>query len=1090
MELLKLLIVEGSYNSQRFSMKKTTIFLLTLIMLSNLHFQMTQSQELTQDQDLVTITFDVEVPSAQDSLDLQEILFLDSYTYDSHTMTKISTTEFEYSIELTPGTIFKYRYGIDNQWETLNQDNKQANNYYRVLHVPAQDTTISEKVVGYIDSSPATGTAFVNVTGQIVDSTTGRGLENGEIWIGGVRGKIGRNGSFYIDSTVAGMQRVTVLPETHHYKTVMVDLSTSGDPSVNFIKINPIAVDPAKIISVTFLVKVPHFPATNQLRLIGDKPFLGYDNHFGYNLHSPVLQHLKDNWYTTTVEMHAGTAITYQYTFGAAWINIEWDNQFHRNYRKAVFYEDSVVRDKVFSWTDDPNTFDSVELTVNVPSTTPPNEAVYLHYGLTLIPMQQSGSLSWTTILWLPPWEQELKYSYQLGTFTAVYNEFNYDATHNRVVADSVGQVTDTVEGWRWIANATDPSIDSVNITIGVNVPYYTPDSDTLYLIGDGIGWSNPMTKQLTRIENHYFETQLLLDRGVTYDFSVTRGDFSSQATSNFTISGNYNGQLVHGHIDGWKDLNGNWNRTSMIGGVMLMDWWDPQMKSLVAPAFERFSNEGGQWIEYAPQWSVDHRSPTPYIGAEGGSTEEELTYIVEQAHRYDLKVYLSVGINGEVAADFTGVGWPDYTNEQWQIYRQAFLDIADYSSRIAQSLGIELLALPNYIGPNVTAFDALMNESIDLVRSQYTGQLTTSLGWTNTEYTFPAKLDYVGMYFWDNFLDGNNQPTTQQLVDAIGQDLDTRYKPFADRFNKPILFGQIAYAAVPGSNYRRDLQLGFNTIQSENYSQKVQARVYEAFFQAIANRTWVAGGFSFGYFYFQLDYPDYSIAYKQAEAVVLKWTHMFGDKNYIEPVAKYRVQNNFQLPYNSQYNEIRYSLGDNASWSNWMATSETLDLANVVTTSIHGGGEYMVWLQGRSGADTSIPISVLLQVDTAPPVLTVDRTDGIRIHVADDTSTTITIQFNERYQQVLNFSSETKQVFLPSEILAGNYNVSITAMDALGQISTEQLIIQVPISSISTSSSKQPGENSGGFLPYPILSSIIMIAMLTIFKKRINKQY
>ena len=1026
--------------------------------ISTLHFNSYTGNNLTTDQnpDTVSITFRATSLVDTDVLEIEEVQFIDGYVVDIHQMTLVDTASniFEYTWELLPGTLLKYRYGLAwTNWETFDIHNAGAGSHYRTLIVPNSDTIIDETVYGYSSGVPNGATTYANVTGQIVDSVTGEGLSDGIVWIGGISSKISRNGSFYIDSTVAGYQRMTIFSFDHYPLTLNLSLTPPGSIN-NEIRLNPINVVPSPPIQVTFLVNVPDFPDTNHLRLIGDLPNLGAIYPYVADSRAPYLQHLTGSYYMTEVELHAGVPFTYMYSIGSVGINQEKGANEQNRFRKLVLNGDTVVQDTVEKWY--PDLHYETDFVVQVPTSTP-NETVYLSYGNVLTPMTKISDYTWKVKVYYFGYDTDFAYYYQLGEFPAIYAELDHWSNNPRHYTVKNGTVNDSIPQWRWLNQTQDNGSSSIDVTLQVNIPFDTPDGDLLYLVGDlfSNGWSNPTGQQLTRLEDHLYEANLTVSRSESYRLSVTRGDFSSLAINNFTLSGYYNHQLIHNYVEAWRDRSLSWNRTSFIGGVAIMDWWDPGLIYLVEPAFKRYAENGGEWIEFVPVWNIDHLKPSIHIGDQGGVPDEDLQYITELAHKYNLKMHMNFIMNAENTPDAEGVGLPAYDASEWEVFRHQFLEMVDHHTKLAQEYGIDMVGFPLYVGPNSTLYDALMNESIDLARENYMGKLTCSIGWSNIDFTFPAKLDYVGLYLWDDFLVGNDYPTTVELRNAIELRLDSTYKQFSDKFNKPIIISQFAYASTIGSNYERSLNFWYQEGPQPVFSQTIQARMYEAFLQAVANRTWIEGMFSFGYTYFPLEYPDYSIAYKQAEAVLLKWNSVFNKDVPLIITSKELLQDNFVLDLPTDFSELRYALPNSKDWSKWDQNNGSLDLKPLITPSNQGGGQFIIWVQGRNGLNESNPYSILLRVDKNMPQSGTweEDIDFIKIRFEDDTKLTISYDISKD-SSVLYSGMLTGNTFVyPKSVLPfGILSVNLQVEDEVGNIYTKSFTVNIPTHSSSDS--------------------------------------
>jgi basic membrane lipoprotein Med (substrate-binding protein (PBP1-ABC) superfamily) len=104
---------------------------------------------------------------------------------------------------------------------------------------------------------------------------------------------------------------------------------------------------------------------------------------------------------------------------------------------------------------------------------------------------------------------------------------------------------------------------------------------------------------------------------------------------------------------------------------------------------------------------------------------------------------------------------------------------------------------------------------------------------------------------------------------------LETKYQPIYQRFNKPIVFTEVAYYSADGSAtqqfgvYSSEISDFLPETVSVTSDWQEQADAYEAVLQAIAEKPWVQGTYSFGYSFMDHDCKGYSIRAKTAEEVL-----------------------------------------------------------------------------------------------------------------------------------------------------------------------------------------------------------------------------
>ena len=191
-----------------------------------------------------------------------------------------------------------------------------------------------------------------------------------------------------------------------------------------------------------------------------------------------------------------------------------------------------------------------------------------------------------------------------------------------------------------------------------------------------------------------------------------------------------------------------------------------------------------------------------------------------------------------------------DKWDEWFAAYQHFILHYAD----IAQAEGVELLCIgcemdkvtfTTSSGITADATARWMN-LINTIKGRYTGKLTYSPGAAG-DGSGPAKigfwgaLDYIG---FENYfsLTGLDDPTVAELLAALDNVLNTVIKPVSDAYGgKPVLMTEINCRSFNGVNKGdpiREPPAGAVVDLQE------QADIYEAFFQAMENKSWIQGIF------------------------------------------------------------------------------------------------------------------------------------------------------------------------------------------------------------------------------------------------------
>jgi hypothetical protein len=198
------------------------------------------------------------------------------------------------------------------------------------------------------------------------------------------------------------------------------------------------------------------------------------------------------------------------------------------------------------------------------------------------------------------------------------------------------------------------------------------------------------------------------------------------------------------------------------------------------------------------------------------------------------------------------------------------------WNAVLAEEIGAELLMLPGFVfhvfpqpgfftdPAYVPQFDLAVQALITKVRDVYSGKILISGG--QTGYNFPGMADYVGTTTYDLGVPESlpADASFQELSDFYSQRFEERVDGIWERWGKPVLFYTIHVPAKPQDG--------------DPYGQLFQAAGYEAIFQEIAERPYVAGSFSWSFE--MIDAPwrvTDGVRGRAGGAVMAKWYELLG---------------------------------------------------------------------------------------------------------------------------------------------------------------------------------------------------------------------
>lgn len=295
----------------------------------------------------------------------------------------------------------------------------------------------------------------------------------------------------------------------------------------------------------------------------------------------------------------------------------------------------------------------------------------------------------------------------------------------------------------------------------------------------------------------------------------------------------------------------------------------------------------GVRWIAITPFGYQHGATADEIVGFDGGTeqkesptrkdpslTDRDLSNEVVAAHALGIKVTLKPHIWSNDFWD--GKEWqgsirqtsPEAHARWWASYR-AF---AMHYARFAEQSHVDMYCIGTELGLMAVDHPDEWRALIADIRKTYHGLLTYDGDWGSEfdRVAFWDQLDFIGIsaYFPLNLPD---DASVEQLVTAWKPHRD-RIATLANQFKKPVIFLEVGYRAAKGS-FRKPW-----TYSGGDPDPSVQARAYEALFEALHDEPWWKGA------YFWKTFTDpkrveergdgggFSFRGRPAESVIQKW--------------------------------------------------------------------------------------------------------------------------------------------------------------------------------------------------------------------------
>jgi len=506
-----------------------------------------------------------------------------------------------------------------------------------------------------------------------------------------------------------------------------------------------------------------------------------------------------------------------------------------------------------------------------------------------VIDMKPAGGGVWTYTATLGQ-GTFVQYLYTLGDFklNQERNSAGSDVVRGLLVAENT-TVEDEVTAWK--------TSTQVPLTLEVQ----SPTSDNVYFTTTSWGGWEPI-RMWSAGENLWRYVWYVSPGSVSYRY-IRNGDCKigmevlepDSSTSYRQVSVTAPGKTQSDTITRWRhqlreslpttiSLHENGAITQRVSGqgfqtgVEFIDYWQSSWFPLIEPSADRLSEHNVGWAQIASIWGIINTDP-PIIDLGGnGFTTEELIYHIQALHNRGLKVALRAFTYpaSEPYAGFNRHNTNDWYDNFFNEVKVAFM----YHAKIANQENVEMLILPNFNwqdddNPTSAAYiNQKWKNLISEIRTVYSGLITIDYCVDRTYYDWYGDLDYLGDKWWWKVADTASASFSTMKAQAL-QRLQDTYLPRYQRFNKPIVFAELAFYSADGSATQ---QYGVSSSEISDFEPEnpavasdwqEQANAYEAVLRAFAETPWVQGAYSFAYAYYDFDSKGYSVRAKTAEEVL-----------------------------------------------------------------------------------------------------------------------------------------------------------------------------------------------------------------------------
>lgn len=245
-------------------------------------------------------------------------------------------------------------------------------------------------------------------------------------------------------------------------------------------------------------------------------------------------------------------------------------------------------------------------------------------------------------------------------------------------------------------------------------------------------------------------------------------------------------------------------------------------------------------WVAMIPYGFSRGNVPTVNFHNDGrwwGESVKGVAGCIQMAKDQGLKVMVKphVWVRGQ--------GWPgdfDVKEEAlWKEWEESYSKYILTFAALSDSMHVDLFCIGTEYRKPAAERTEFWRKLIREVRAVYGGKVTYAANWDNYQNVkFWDDLDYIGVdaYFP---LSREARPSID-LLKENWKKVETELKAHSDKYQLPILFTEYGYKSVEYSNsghwnYEED------TVKT---SMANQVNAYEALFQSVWQKDWMAGGF------------------------------------------------------------------------------------------------------------------------------------------------------------------------------------------------------------------------------------------------------
>ena len=308
--------------------------------------------------------------------------------------------------------------------------------------------------------------------------------------------------------------------------------------------------------------------------------------------------------------------------------------------------------------------------------------------------------------------------------------------------------------------------------------------------------------------------------------------------------------------------------------GMDYASWWQGQYSTTSADqSLNNLKSTGTKWLGLVVTCYQETYTSTDITCALPRTpTDSDLAHAITHAHTLGMKVMLKphLDLNND-PSHWRGQIGTSFTNEtQWQTWFTSYRAFINHYADLAQANRLEQFAVgTELVGTSGRESD--WRNVIGDVRSRFSGPITYASNHSGEETSIHwwDAVDYIGVDAYYPLTNKNN-PTLDELKAAWAIPALT-LENLSKQYNRPIIFTEIGYRSVDGSNQQPWEWLSGGTLDLQE-----QADCYRAALETFWTKTWFKGIY---WWYWSTDAnqggptdTDYTPHNKPAEAILKEY--------------------------------------------------------------------------------------------------------------------------------------------------------------------------------------------------------------------------